>query len=770
MAMAYNIMENEREGYTAIIRATGFYPCPTIPPLRRAQKVPLNVGAGHDQINCHINLPKEDIRNQKEFTFLSTNIEKHAKPNNTCCIDSEKALINNEHPHLKAIPISTLQWDDLEILDDYVKLGYLTKNNTHYHRTAQHGFPRLLIQIKDQQLKCLAQQTHPEVYQYVHSLPRHLQKYTDTINDIVVAQIQDNKPKKIGFEKILNPINDPIEPQAMMYGKNKQTLFAAAKRQIKTAPLPSSTMSTEFVEFCKQKIEEDIGEDLNNFGYNEAQWFSHLPAQKQKAITPIRTYFRNPEIFNLIYSDKDKAKILDEDYEAIVKAEIQPTDGKPRMVCSIPQRTKYAMGPITWQLEELCAKKLRGYCGGKNLTQMAEDINYYYNQGFTKVVEGDGSAFDNSQDVTLKAIDRYIYDRVLEKVYHVPKNEFFRQSHKYYKTMNVKYTDNDKKITYLRYKVLGTVFSGDADTTLANTIRMAMYNRFTNEQAGLRYGIDYVCFSKGDDFTVLYKPYVSDAFIDNAYKTHFLPKPEGKYDLCDTRIQFLGQICKFLDKGGPTSLKFCSLRAWYKNPFSDEITLTRDPSKLFSLSQYAIKTKTYRPAQRVAYHLSQAMAYEASYQGIEIFDIMRLSHLYEALKIYEVYKNQKKFQMVFHKEYDRLLKQKQREENYDFGCGDKMNKKLADIYELQNRDQVEDLIYSDYWANMQMRYNIRTEINSKEELKYINDQINAEFDTEELKSQLGLLGKIKFLSEINYEYFKIYQNNQKEEPSQKGPH
>lgn len=741
------------------------------------------MGADHEQINCHknfntimtvtqlpIKIPKIEYRNLKEFTYLSDNIEKHAKPNNTCCISDETSMINNEHPHLHSIPIKTLQDDDIPILDAYVKMGYLKKNSTSYIRTDKHGFPRLLIQIKDNQLKQLSQATHPEVYNYTQQLPKQLNKYLDTINDIKVTQIEDNKPKKIGFEKIINPNLDPIESDAMMYGKNKQTLFAAAKRQIKTAPLPSSTMAKQFIDFCKQKIEEDIGEDLNTFGYNEAQWFTHLPASKQKAITPVRTYYREPHIFNLIYSEAEQDQILTEDYEAIVKAEIQSTDGKPRMVCSIPQRTKYTMGPVTWQLEELCARKLKGYCGGKNLTQMAEDINKYYNEGFTKVVEGDGSAFDNSQDVTLKEVDRYLYERVADKVYHVPKDEFYKQSHKYYKTMNVKYTEENKKITYLRYKVLGTVFSGDADTTLANTIRMAMYNRFSNEQAGLRYGIDYVCFSKGDDFTVLYKPYVSDDFIQEIYRTHFLTKPEGKYDICDTRIEHLGQICKFLDMGGPNSLKFCSLRAWYKNPYTDEVTLTRDPAKLFTLSQYAIKTKTYKPAQRVAYHLSQAMAYEASYQGIEIFDIMRYAHLHEALKIYESHKHQDKFQMVFNKEYNRLLKQKQREQHYDFGFGETMNIKLESIYGIQNRDQVEDLVYSDYWANMQLRYNIRTEINSKEELKYINDQINAEFDIEELKSRMGLLGKIKFLSELKYEYFKIYKDNQKEEPQKEGPH
>lgn len=685
----------------------------------------------------------------KEFTYLSENIEKHAKPNNTCCLYDEQSFIKNEHPFLHAIPKYTLEEDEIKIMNSLKNMGYLKETNDSYIRTTHHGFPRLLIQIKDKQLKQLSEDTHPEVYEYQNTLPRNLQRWCDTLNDITVSQILDNKTAKVGFEKILYPIEDPIVPEVMMYGKNKQTLFAAAKRQIKTAPLPNAHMAKHFILYAQQKIEEDIGEYLNNFGYNEAQWYSHLPAGKQQQIKPIRTYYRNPEIFNLIYTQSEKNKILSYEYEAIVKAELQPTDGKPRMVCSIPQRTKYAMGPVTWQLEEICAKHLKGYCGGKNLTEMAEEINDIYRQGFTKVVEGDGSAFDNSQDVTLKAIDRYIYQRVSNAVYHVPKQEFLKQAHKHYKTMNVKYVEDNKKITYLTYKVLGTVFSGDADTTLANTIRMAMYNRYANDMSGLRYGIDYVCFSKGDDFSVFYKPYVQDEVIRSIYEKYFLPKPTEAFEICDTRQGGLGQICKFLDIGGPNSLKFCSLRAWYKNPQTDDITLTRNPAKLYNLSKYAIKTKTYRPAQRVAYHLSQALAYQANYEGIKVFDLMRYAHMFEAIKIYELHKHEPKFFKSYQSEYNKLLRQKEREETYDFGCGELLNNKLRELYNVQDRDQFEDLIYNNYWQNMQAKYNQRNEVNTIEELKYINDQIEEEFCTEELKSQLGLLGRIKILEQLD---------------------
>ena len=257
-------------------------------------------------------------------------------------------------------------------------MGYLTKTDKGFIKTHRNkgGFPKLLINIKDHELKELAEKTHPEVYDFKKTsfIPKKLRQWQDTINDIKVSQIKDDAPKKIGFEKVLGEkIIDPSK-DVMMYGKNKQTLFAAAKRQVKTAPIPDKKIALDFQQWCHKTIEQDIGEDLNNFHYNVNQWYNHLSRGKQLSIDPIRLYFDDPVAFDEIYTIKDKEKFLSTDYEAIVKAELQPADGKPRMVCSIPQRIKYVMGPVAWQLEEICANKLNGYCGGQNLTEMSEKI------------------------------------------------------------------------------------------------------------------------------------------------------------------------------------------------------------------------------------------------------------------------------------------------------------------------------------------------------------------------------------------------------------
>jgi len=643
------------------------------------------------------------------------------------------------HPTLTTIPKIAVPNEDKPYFEAMIKAGLITEDDHNYHKVI--GFPRLLIKIKDPQLKELSEQTHPEHYKYLKesNLPSILVNNMDTINDIKVRQIIDKQPDKIGFMKILGTNINFHDKEVMMYGKNKQTLFAAAKRQMKTAPTPSGSIARDFISYATQRIEKEIGYELDHFSYDVVQWYNHLSAAKQQAIKPIKMYYERPDMYRLLYSEKERERQLTLHYEAIVKAELQPADGKPRMVCSIPQRIKYTMGPVCWQLEELMAHKLNGYCGGMNLTEMADKINTYAAQGFTKVVEGDGSAFDNSQDVTLKALDRYIYNRIKDKIYHVPKEEFELLSNLHYKTMDVKYHVNGKPRTYMTYKVLGTVFSGDSDTTLANTIRMAMYNIYANEKSGLKYGSDFIVFSKGDDFSVLYKQRISDEFIRGIYDKYFLGKPVKQYKILDNRRGGLGQICKFLDIGDLSSFKFCSLRSWYVDDTYERITLTRDPKKLYNLALYSIKAKSKNWSELVQYHIDLAVSYEKSYSGIEVFEIMAQAHRQAAQKIYDQYCNLPEFKRKTVDIIAKTKRAKERLEMYDFGFGDIYNARLKKLYEIQGRQDSEDLILPNYWDNMQLRYNIRTETNTINELKYINDQINAEFDTEELKSLVGLI-------------------------------
>jgi len=679
------------------------------------------------------------------FTYLSENIEKHAKPNNTCQVYDMQSYIDNTHPGLDIINKNYMPNRVKNVLNDLVSKKFLRSEGDNYivEDHSKQGFPRLMIEIRDQQLLKLSLEKHSQYYEKQKQLFKDdpfLIKNFRIINDIQVCEIDDKQYEKVGMKKILGNMKDRMH-DVMIFGKNKQTLFAAAKRQMKTAPVPDKYIVRDFIEHSIKIIEKELGEQLNNFSYDIAQWYNHLSRDKQILIKPIYDLHYHPERL-MDLTTKQIKHLLSTDYEALVKSEVQDLDGKPRMVCQIPQYIKFIMGPITWMLEEIAAKNLKGYCGGLNLDEITELLNSYIREGFTKVVEGDGSGFDNSQDVCLKGIDRYIYNRIKNKVYHVKKSEFERIANAYYKTMNVKYVDNNSKkvVKYLVYHVLGTVFSGDCDTTLMNTIRMALYNRYVNDKAGLIYGKDYVVLAKGDDFSVLYQTYIDDDKIRQLYKKYFLDKPTGDHEIKDNRQYGIGQILKFLEIGDPSTFKFCSLRSWYKNKNSMEITLTRDPSKLYNKALYSLKYKNYSEKQKCRYHIEQAISYFVNYKGIEIFEIIANAHLKQAAMIKERYNIKlNKVQTAQYRNMmkDKKLKEKERLKTIEFTSNDNMNDILYKLFDIKKRDKYVDF-YTSYWEQIGFYEKRRSEHNTINELKYINQQINMEFSTEELKSLLAL--------------------------------
>lgn len=691
------------------------------------------------------------LEQEFNYTYLSDNIEKHAKPNNTCNVYDLNSYVENTHPILDNIKLKYLDEELQHLMDDLVSFNLLEKDNKKYYVSdhLKQGFPRIMINVKDEELLQLVKHKHEFQYKKVKKFFKdnfNLPKYFHNINDIQVNEIKDNQPNKVAFTRILGKEFDN-EDRVMMYGKNKQTLFAALKRQIKTAPIPDSQTVKDFLQYSINIIEKELGDQLNDFGYDISQWFNHLEASKQKLVQPIYDLYHGNYEKLLDYTQEEMKELLTLHYTAIVKSEIEELDGKPRMVCSIPQHIKYIMGPVTWMMEEIASKYLNGYCGGMNLTEMSDKINQYLSEGFVKVVEGDGSAFDNTQDIMLKSIDRYIYNRILPKIYHVDKSLFELVANSYYKIMDVNYRDryNQKKVrTYLTYYVLGTVFSGDCDTTLMNTIRMVLYNRYVNDKAGLIYGKDYVIFAKGDDFSVLYKNYISDKLINKIYYKYFLPKSEGPDEITDKRQFGLGQVLKYLDIGDASTFKFCSLRSWYINPNEDKITLTRDPKKLFNKSLYSAKFKGYSPIQKYQYHIDQAVSYMVNYKGIEIFEIMAKAHFQQAQKYKEVYnlKLVKKAKSLNQKIKAKLNK-KVKLNNIQFTNDDEMNIILSKLFDVKSREKYIDY-YTNYWEQTKETELQRTEVNSIEELKYINDQINREFDTEELKSLLALHKKNEY--------------------------
>lgn len=557
-------------------------------------------------------------------------------------------------------------------------------------------------------------------------------EFPNILDSIKVADLHCKCDHKILYEQLFGSEDDQ-KNEVMSYKSCKHTIYAAAKRQMKAAPQPDPQIAEDFVKYALEIIDKEIGEHLKHFSYSYQQWYRHLNRTKQKDMNMVTRYFEGLPI-----TESELKRIMQKNYEGICKVEIQGVKGKPRMVCSIPLLTKYIMGPVTWKLEEIFAHEFKGYCGGKNLDEMADQINNYLDQGFTKIVEGDGSAFDNTQDVSLKEVDRQLYKKVRHSIYHVNVSEFDRVSQELYKTMDVMYrpANSKKKIKMMTYKILGTVFSGDCDTTLCNTMRMALYNRYVNDKAGLVYGQDYIVFSKGDDFTVMYKPYVTDEFIRNAYYKYFLPAPPDP-SKPDTRIYGLGQVLKMLDFGDASTLKFCSLRSWFID--GHRIMLTRDPAKFYNLSKYSRKTKTMNIKQRMVYLLEQAIALETMYPGIHIFMTMAKAYRQKAQELDKTYQGNNRHHSYMRQAVETASKhiiECREEADPDALQETPTNIKFYNIVGRKEYYKMRDDMT--WWEMMKKLYYTCSVRRSEIQLKLINEQIDAEFSSEELKSVLGL--------------------------------
>jgi len=578
-----------------------------------------------------------------------------------------------------------------------------------------------------------------------HHQEQILREGKNWLDFVKVRDLVGDCPHKIAFEKILDKQNITSYDEAMMYNHCKHSIFAAAKRQMKRAPKPDPKISDEFVEFaksildgtCKEHLRSpELVEELNHFKYSFQQWYEHNPRHKQKDID---TYLQSLEDASSF--TKQQLKTLQSTiYTGICKQEIQPTDGKSRMVCSIPIRTKVTMGPVTWKLEEIMAKHFPGYCGNKNLQEMSEATNKILSEGFTKIVEGDGSAFDNTQDVTLKEVDRYLYRKIENAIYHVPKSEFRYISQMMQKTMDVNYIINKKKHRLFRYKILGSVFSGDCDTTLCNTMRMALYNIYVNEKEGLQYGKDYKLFSKGDDFTVFYKPYITNDQIYQIYYKYFLKSADGQDS---TAIYGLGQVLKFITIGAANTLSFCSLRAFYTDTSESKIILVRDFTKFTKITKYSRKIKTLKGKQRAAYLLQQAISLRATYKGINIFE--ELANCFEnEARIYTLYyaKNNTKLANKMMREAYKLTGQmlnEARKHACQYAMQEDEQNKL--IYDIGYKKKIGVKIYNglSYWESVKRMQEKHSYNLNKNELLYVNQQIEAEISTQEFKATMGLL-------------------------------
>lgn len=405
--------------------------------------------------------------------------------------------------------------------------------------------------------------------------------------------------------------------EVICYNSCNRTLFAAFKRQLQRVFPPDPHELTKFEQFVTEYFNKYVRPVLDNFDYSYTDWYNHLPAHKQAAMDAVKL-----QIAKTGYPDKVE-------YGLFCKREKQAAGGKNRAIANIEPIIKYIMGPVCWSLEHYADLYFPGYCGSKNWDQLEDMFSVLYKRGFDHVLQGDGSAFDTSQAAECKIIDRLIYNYLADnnKIHHVPSDVFKKLATVSERHLNAKYHQEKRLNQFAKASIYGTVFSGASDTTLMNTLRMALYNMYTLERVGMVYDVDYRHLAKGDDFMVFtkHKDWRGRSFSDIYYDI-WATKPKNSL-MTNFTEKGIGQILKFLIVGDYTTIDFCSTMCVQDG---DNFKLFRKPDRLNPLGHFSRSALKMTPGQYKQYLLDLAYSLEVIAGGYPLYQEYIEAYRYQA--------------------------------------------------------------------------------------------------------------------------------------------
>jgi hypothetical protein len=372
----------------------------------------------------------------------------------------------------------------------------------------------------------------------------------DAINKGVMIDCNCEIDGKYRYVEKINPDLPELE-KPVLYTPCLANNISSLARMLTKLPLPEEVALTEFRSYVESI---NFTQYIDQVQVDRNQWFNHLNSKKQEEILE---YF-NCKDDSLI----DHSKCFEQltDYENFVKSEKQFATGedapKTRCICAPKGYVKYICGPIVIELERIFKKQFFGYKTPENWTEMEKQLQHYDDNGFIYTLQLDGSAYDTSQHSILKQIvDQHIYGLLEFKELHTSFNNFQKIINQNERKVTCMVRRNGKNINYGSLTISGQTFSGSMDTTLMNTIRMSLYNRFIHHIAGLDEERDYKLWVKGDDVLTVYNDLDKRNRAMACYNQYFVHKDE-----VDTvEIKGLGQIAKFYKIGDLTDIDFCSV-------------------------------------------------------------------------------------------------------------------------------------------------------------------------------------------------------------------
>lgn len=398
----------------------------------------------------------------------------------------------------------------------------------------------------------VSRKTHPDTVGEVGKNVRWKLELPPKLDLTDYLQLKSMLGVSVGLKQVMPALEGG--DSCIFYAATPGNLYSAVKRQCIEVTQPDPLMEKQFFEWYSLIFDEEIVPLLEKFEYSFEVWYNHLTRGQQNELTEA-----------LVLKEEDPLALKKRQYSMFCKREKQIVDDpsknpKNRCICAPNPEYKIVMGPVVYALD-LIFRKFKGYCQGKNWEEMETELNAMRERNQIKVVEGDGSGFDRTQTHSLKDVERRVYRWLAshDKIHHVPTSVFLHHVNIEWRPIKVEHLDKvrDQIVRHRmgNVSIRGTVFSGDCDTTFGNTLRMALYNRYTVEAILGIHRESYTIFAKGDDFAVALEPTVEDIDIKKAYYTTFSPKKTG--------VHGLGQILKFLKIGRIDTMDFCSTETFW---------------------------------------------------------------------------------------------------------------------------------------------------------------------------------------------------------------
>lgn len=411
--------------------------------------------------------------------------------------------------------------------------------------------------------------------------------------------------------------------ECIIYANCPANLYCAMKRQGQVVPQIDPLVLKQFNTFCDHIFDTELQPLLENFEYSYEVWYNHLTANQQHEIDGVdkTTINDSRKIYNLFC--KRECQIVDDSCSSTDTYGEINSDTMPKNRCiSAPNAEyKYVHGPVVYALEKIFKKNFKGYTSGLSFQDKEVLYNTRRSLGFICRVDGDGSAFDTTQDTLLK-FERRIYKYLADigKINHVDNKawEIFTSDELYMKVTTMSTTDIYSRQLFGILKVLGRVMSGNMDTTFGNTLRMSMYNRFVWEYILEVNKDDYDLDCAGDDFDVFHDGMIQNSKIKEAYYKVWQDGKmiDGTFVL---PVHGLGQILKFMNFGTINGSSFCSTECFFCQD-CNSYRIVRQLERFITLNQWS-KTLLSLSAHDQAYFLTSL--YEANKLWIGELDIFK---------------------------------------------------------------------------------------------------------------------------------------------------